>query len=151
MDGDRGISHGCTDFSGRYGYEQFAPAPGGSRATCKSRMAEFSGYRMACCSRFPRVWNLRDGEILRTAAGSHAVVKLMDRSLVEVGERAGVSSCRAARRDMTVHLNRGAVIVQAAKRRQGSFVCGDRRFASGRYGDRLFCQSWSQRNTRLRG
>ena len=61
---------------------------------------------------------LDDGEVLRTAAASHAVVKLMDNSVVEAGERAEFR-VSAARRDTTIHLQRGAVIVQAAKRGSG--------------------------------
>jgi ferric-dicitrate binding protein FerR (iron transport regulator) len=114
----------------RYGYEQFAPAPTGSRATVQS--ADGSVYRVqnTMLQAVSTGMELADGEVLRTAAGSHAVVKLMDGSLVEVGERAEFR-LTAARRDMIVHLNRGAVIVQAAKRRQGHLyvATGDSRVA----------------------
>jgi hypothetical protein len=115
---------------GRYGYEQFAPAPGGSRG--KVQVADGSVYRVqnAMLQRVAAGTELAEGEILRTAAGSHAVVKLMDGSVVEVGERAEFR-LTAARRDVTVNLSRGAVIVQAAKRRQGHLyvATGDTRVA----------------------
>ena len=58
------------------------------------------------------------GEEVRTAKDSHAVVRLRDGSLVEMRER---SAMRVSEnwRDMTVRLARGAIIVQAAKRRTG--------------------------------
>ena len=115
---------------GKYGYDQFAPAPGGSRGTVQA--ADGSVYRVqnAMLQPVSAGTELTDGEVLRTAAGSHAVVKLMDGSVMEVGERAEFR-LTAARRDMVVHLNRGAVIVQAAKRRQGHLyvATGDSRVA----------------------
>src|SRR5690606_34048544 len=57
-------------------------------------------------------------ELLRTAAGSEAVVRLMDGSTVEVGERAEFR-VSFRRGNTTVHLNRGSIIVQTAKRRSG--------------------------------
>jgi hypothetical protein len=114
----------------RYGYEQFAPAPGGTRGTVQ--VADGSVYRLqnAMFQPVSAGTELAEGEVLRTAAGSHAVVKLMDGSVMEVGERAEFR-LSAARRDVTVNLARGAVIVQAAKRRQGHLYVstGDSRVA----------------------
>ena len=116
--------------AGRWGYEQFAPAPGGSRATVQ--VADGGVFRLENGMLQPvsAGVELRDGQILRTSAGSHAVVKLADQSLVEVGERAEFK-VSAARRNMTVHLNQGAVIIQAAKRRSGHLyvATGDSRVA----------------------
>ena len=61
---------------------------------------------------------LGEGEEVRTGAGSHAVMRLRDGSLVEMNERAqfGVSM---GRKDTNLQLERGKIIVQAAKRRSG--------------------------------
>jgi hypothetical protein len=61
---------------------------------------------------------LSEGDLLRTASGSHAFVKLSDGSLVEVNERTDFT-VKARGKNMTVALDRGAVIVQAAKRTSG--------------------------------
>jgi hypothetical protein len=61
---------------------------------------------------------LREGQELRTAGGSRAVVRLTDGSFVEVNQRSTLGF-GARGRDMTVSLNRGAVIVQAARRTSG--------------------------------
>jgi hypothetical protein len=61
---------------------------------------------------------LNDGELLRTAAGAHAFVKLYDGSIVEVRERSEFS-VNARGKDATIAMGRGAVIVQAAKRASG--------------------------------
>lgn len=61
---------------------------------------------------------LNEAEIVRTGAGAKAVLRLRDGSTVEVNERAEFSvSARAS--DTTLRLERGAIIVQAAKRRSG--------------------------------
>jgi len=61
---------------------------------------------------------LGEGETLRTSGGGHAVLRLTDGSTVEVNERS-VVSVGARGRNMTVALENGAVIVQAAKRTVG--------------------------------
>ena len=62
--------------------------------------------------------NLPDGVEIRTAKDSGAMLRLRDGSLVELRERAAVSTSGGAE-DLTLHLNRGDVIVQAAHRRKG--------------------------------
>lgn len=59
-----------------------------------------------------------DREILRTAGESHAFVRLIDGSVVEMNERSEFS-VGARRKDTTVYLNQGRIIVQAAHRRTG--------------------------------
>jgi hypothetical protein len=59
-----------------------------------------------------------EGEILRTASGSRAMVRLRDGSLVEMNGRSELY-VSLGWRDTTVNLGRGIVIVQAAKRRSG--------------------------------
>jgi hypothetical protein len=61
---------------------------------------------------------VQEGEAVRTARGSAATLTLRDGSLVEMGEHAEFN-VTARRRDTTVHLERGSIIVQAAKRRTG--------------------------------
>jgi hypothetical protein len=56
------------------------------------------------------------GEALRTAKGSRAVVRMNDGSLIEVGERAALALA-AGRGGNTIELARGRIIVQAAKQR----------------------------------
>ena len=55
---------------------------------------------------------------LRTARDSDAVLELADGSQVEMRERSSLSTTASAT-DITVHLGRGSVIVQAAHRRKG--------------------------------
>lgn len=61
---------------------------------------------------------LREGEHLRTAGGARAVLRLTDGSTVEMNERS-VVGVGARGRNMTVSLEDGAVIVQAAMRTSG--------------------------------
>jgi len=61
---------------------------------------------------------LEAGEHLRTAGGSHAVVRLADGSTIEVNERSDFA-VGARGHDTTVALDKGAVIVHAAKRTAG--------------------------------
>ncbi|HWR14639.1 MAG TPA: FecR domain-containing protein [Terriglobales bacterium] len=61
---------------------------------------------------------LNEGDVLRTASDSHAYVRLSDGSLVEVRERSELA-VKARGRDTTIALDRGAVIIQAAKRDSG--------------------------------
>jgi FecR protein/Putative zinc-finger len=59
-----------------------------------------------------------EGERVRTGGGSHAMLRLRDGSVVEMNERAefGVSM---GRKDTTIQLERGNIIIQAAKRETG--------------------------------
>jgi hypothetical protein len=59
-----------------------------------------------------------EGEFIRTAANSHAKVRLFDGSEVEMNQRAELA-VKASRRDTTIHLDQGSIIVQAAKRGTG--------------------------------
>jgi|CXWL01.1.fsa_nt_gi hypothetical protein len=56
------------------------------------------------------------GTTLRTSTEGRAVVRLPDGTLVEMGERAALS-VGEKRRETTIALDRGAIIVQAAKQR----------------------------------
>jgi FecR protein/Putative zinc-finger len=61
---------------------------------------------------------ITQGEFIRTAANSHATVKLYDGSKVEMNQRAELA-VSADRRNTTIHLDQGSIIVQAAHRRTG--------------------------------
>ncbi|HKT51048.1 MAG TPA: FecR domain-containing protein [Candidatus Angelobacter sp.] len=61
---------------------------------------------------------LGEGEEVRTGAGGHAMLRLRDGSLVEVNERSQLG-VTMGRRDTTIQLDRGKIIVQAAKRKTG--------------------------------
>src|SRR5579859_2723987 len=57
-------------------------------------------------------------EIVRTPNGGHAFLRLVDGSRVEMNERAEFSVSQG-RKNTTVHLERGDILVQAAKRTSG--------------------------------
>ncbi|MBC7925042.1 MAG: FecR domain-containing protein [Bryobacteraceae bacterium] len=99
-------------------WEWFGPAPTGNRARVLS--ADGSVYRLKgnAISPVGTGAEIEEGVVLRTAAGAHASVQLLDGSTVEIGERAELS-VTATRRDTTVRLERGQIIVQAAKRSSG--------------------------------
>ena len=59
-----------------------------------------------------------EGERARTAGGAHAMLRLRDGSLVEMNERAEFAVAMG-RKDTTIQLARGNIIVQAAKRSSG--------------------------------
>jgi FecR protein len=61
---------------------------------------------------------LPDGVEIRTAPNSTAMLELRDGSIVELRERSAFTANHGAR-DITVHLDRGSVIVQAAHRSSG--------------------------------
>jgi hypothetical protein len=59
---------------------------------------------------------LDEGQVVRTAKSSSAVLRMEDGSLIEVADRAGLS-LDASRKGNTIELERGKIIVQAAKQR----------------------------------
>jgi hypothetical protein len=66
----------------------------------------------------PAGYQIRNGDEIRTAKGSNAVVRLIDGSLVEMGERSDLSVAREWR-GTTIRLDGGRIMVQAAKQRMG--------------------------------
>jgi hypothetical protein len=66
----------------------------------------------------PAGYQIRNGDEIRTAKGSNAVVRLLDGSLVEMDERSDLSVSHEWK-GTTIHLDGGHIIVQAAKQRTG--------------------------------
>jgi ferric-dicitrate binding protein FerR (iron transport regulator) len=90
-------------------------APGGPRATVVS--AGGGLYRLPMGS-LDAGAALGDQESVRTGAGAHAVLRLADGSMVDVNERTELY-VTAAWSGQTIHLQRGDIIVKAAKQRRG--------------------------------
>jgi FecR protein/Putative zinc-finger len=103
---------------GLYLTNSYFAVPAGARATVQS--LDGTAYLVTSGgNRLMRIGEqLNDGDVLRTGAGSHAYVRLSDGSLVEVNERSAFD-VKARGKNMTVDLDRGSVIVQAAKRTSG--------------------------------
>ncbi len=99
-------------------YKAYWQVPAGVRAEVQS--IDGAAYRTSDAGdrQLAAGDSLSEGDHLRTAAGAHAVIRLSDGSTVEVDERS-VLGVGARGKNMTVSLDNGAVIVQAAKRRSG--------------------------------
>lgn len=100
------------------GRNWYFAGPPGSRARIES--IDGQAYRIGPAGEL--VLKLGDevgeGEFIRTAANSHAKVRLFEGSQVEMNQRAEFA-VSASRRDTTVHLDQGSIIVRAAKRQTG--------------------------------
>ncbi|MFB3778523.1 MAG: FecR domain-containing protein [Bryobacteraceae bacterium] len=92
-----------------------ALAPSGPRATVERATGPL--YRLPQGMLAPGA-PLAEGEVVRTGLGTRAVLRLRDGSLVEVNERTELS-VEAAWSGQSIRLERGDVIVQAAKQRRG--------------------------------
>jgi hypothetical protein len=91
-------------------------APGGPRATVEMVSGELHTVPEGVLRAGAR---LDEGQVVRTSTGSRAVLRLADGSSVEVNERTEIC-VRAAWSGQTVFLQRGDVIVEAAKQRRRS-------------------------------
>jgi hypothetical protein len=101
-----------------FAYKAFWQIPPGVRAEVQS--IDGSAYRISDTGdrQLQPGDQLAEGEHLRTSGGAHAVLRLTDGSTIEVNERS-VLGVGARGRNMTVTLDDGAVIVQAAHRTFG--------------------------------
>jgi hypothetical protein len=99
-------------------YRAYWQTPPGVRAEVQSIHGSADGISNAGDRRLSAGDQLKPGEHLRTSGGAHAVLRLSDGSTVEVNERS-VLGFGARGHNMTLSLDNGAVIVQAAKRDQG--------------------------------
>ena len=99
-------------------YKTYWEVPAGVRAEVQS--IDGSAYLISATGdrKLAPGAELREGDRLRTSGASHAVLRLSDGSTVEVNQRSALE-VGARGRDMTVSLDGGDVIVQAAKRTSG--------------------------------
>jgi ferric-dicitrate binding protein FerR (iron transport regulator) len=98
--------------------QRFFGVPPGSRATVQSVSGSLQRLERGQALPLAPGAEIGEGEVVRTARGSRAVLRLSDGSSVEMSERAELA-VRARGRDTTVQLERGSLIVEAAKRRTG--------------------------------
>ncbi len=101
-------------YAGRHQFDAWL-APGGPRLTVE--MVSGDVYRLPEGVLQPGA-ALGEGEVVRTRVGSRAVLRLADGSAVEMNERSELF-VRAAWSGQTVHLERGDIIVQAARQPRG--------------------------------
>jgi len=101
-----------------YLFQQYGPPPAGPAATVAS--VDGSLYRVASTALEPlaRDAPISAGETIRVPAGEGAMIRLRDGSTVELRERSHFSILET-RRDVTIRLERGSVIVEAAERTRG--------------------------------
>jgi hypothetical protein len=99
-------------------HNMYFAVPAGARASVQS--IDGNVYRVTSNGDvLARVGDaLQEGDNLRTTEGAHAYVRLSDGSVVEVNERTSFT-VQARGKDMTVAVDRGAVLVQAARRNSG--------------------------------
>jgi len=98
--------------------QRYAPFGGELEATVQA--AEGQVYQIADTRSTPisSGEKLQRGEHIRTAKDAHAVVRLGDGSMIEMKDRSEFSITKNAR-GTTIHLNRGAIVVEAAKQGSG--------------------------------
>lgn len=93
-------------------------APGGPRAEIASVSGQIFKVSAVGLEPVKAGTALAENEAVRTAKGSSAVVRLPDGSLIEMNERAELS-ISAGYSGSTVRLDRGNILVQAAKQKRG--------------------------------
>jgi hypothetical protein len=100
------------------GRNWYFAGPPGNRARIDSIEGQAYGINAAGERALKVGDEIGEGEFVRTGANSHARVRLFEGSEVEMNQRAEFA-VSASRRDTTIHLDQGSIIVQAAKRRTG--------------------------------
>jgi len=100
------------------GHNWYFAGPPGTRARIDTIEGQAYGIGAAGERALKPGDEVGEGEFIRTAANSHAKVRLFEGSHVEMNQRAELA-VSASRRDTTIHLDQGSIIVQAAKRRTG--------------------------------
>jgi hypothetical protein len=100
------------------GRNWYVAVPPGSRARIGS--IEGQAYRVSPAGEHTLKpgEQVGEGEFIRTGPNSRAKLRLFDGSEVEMNQRAKLA-VSASRRNTTIHLDQGTIIVQAAKRRTG--------------------------------
>lgn len=104
--------------AGAYLIENQLAVPGGSRAKVESVNGSLYLVSQTGETALQPGQEIDEGQRVRTANGSRAMLRLRDGSLVEVNEHAEFSVAMR-RHDTTINLDRGDIIVQAAKRHSG--------------------------------
>ena len=92
--------------------------PAGARATVEAVNGDLYLVNASGESRLQPGARLNEGEKVRTASASHAMLRLRDGSLVEMNQHAEFA-VTARRNDTTIALDGGDIIVQAARRSSG--------------------------------
>ncbi len=94
--------------------QRYAPFGGPLEATVEA--AEGQVYQIADTTSTPTRAGekLQKGELVRTAKDAHAVLRLGDGSLIEMKDRSELSIGKNAQ-GTTIYLNRGSIVVEAAK------------------------------------
>jgi ferric-dicitrate binding protein FerR (iron transport regulator) len=100
-------------------------APAGPRGQLASVTGEIFKVSAAGLEPLAAGAELGENEAVRTAKGSAAVVRLPDGSLIEMNERAELS-ISAAYTGSTINLERGNILVQAAKQKKGALKVATR-------------------------
>ena len=112
-------------FGGWEAFQRFGPAPAGPAA----RVATVDGTLFLVSDDGSAPLREGDavmaGEVIRSARDTFATVRLRDGSVVEMRERSDFS-VRESRRDVTIKLAGGSVIVEAAKRTSGHLYVSTR-------------------------
>jgi hypothetical protein len=101
--------------------EAFFAVPAGSRASVQSVSGALHSLDRGRSLALAPGAALGEGDLVRTARGARAVLRLRDGSKLEMSERAELS-VTARGNDTTIHLERGSIIVEAAKRRSGHLL-----------------------------
>jgi FecR protein/Putative zinc-finger len=112
-------------FAGYFAQQKFFSGPQGMRARVESLSGVLNRVGYNGDQPLKIGDEITEGEHVRTGGGSHAMLRLRDGSVVEMNERAefGVSM---GRKDTTVQLERGNIIIQAAKRQSGHLYVDSR-------------------------
>ncbi len=102
-------------------FDEWLPAPQGARATVES--VEGTLFRVSSEGSLPIApgTELGEGDEIRTARLSSAVLRLRDGSRVELDQRAQLT-LRESRAGRQLLLERGNIIVEAAQQRQGNLA-----------------------------
>ena len=111
----------AVGLSARAAREMFFSVPPGSRATVQAVSGALQRLDGGRALPLAPGESVGEGDAVRTARGSRAVLRLRDGSSVEMSERAELS-VTARGKDTTIHLDRGRIIVEAAKRRTGHLL-----------------------------
>ena len=93
--------------------------PAGPRAEIASVSGEMFKVSAAGLQSIKPGESIPEAQAIRTAKGSSAIVRLPDGSLIEMNERAELS-ISAAYTGSTIRLDRGNILVQAAKQKRGT-------------------------------